>query len=105
MKILILKKEKKILEIEGFAVFFSTEKGQLELLNNHCSLISMISSGIIKIYSNFFLENENFLLENEFFLEKEIKILWNQNTTILKIKINSGFLKLKNNNIICLVKS
>ncbi|NHU72406.1 ATP synthase F1 subunit epsilon [Candidatus Sulcia muelleri] len=98
MKILILKKEKKILEIEGFAVFFSTEKGQLELLNNHCSLISMISSGIIKIYSNF-------LLENEFFLEKEIKILWNQNknTTILKIKINSGFLKLKNNKIIFLV--
>ncbi|WP_110467180.1 ATP synthase F1 subunit epsilon [Candidatus Karelsulcia muelleri] len=96
MKIFILKKEKKILEIEGFAVFFSTEKGQLELLNNHCSLISMISSGIIKIYSNF-------LLENEFFLEKEIKILWNKNTTILKIKINSGFLKLKNNKIIFLV--
>ncbi|WP_110473349.1 ATP synthase F1 subunit epsilon [Candidatus Karelsulcia muelleri] len=98
MKIFILKKEKKILEIEGFAVFFSTEKGQLELLNNHCSLISMISSGIIKIYSNF-------LLENEFFLEKEIKILCNQNknTTILKIKINSGFLKLKNNKIIFLV--
>ncbi|XMD32001.1 MAG: ATP synthase F1 subunit epsilon [Candidatus Karelsulcia muelleri] len=96
MKIFILKKEKKILEIEGFAVFFYTEKGQLELLNNHCSLISMISSGIIKIYSNF-------LLENEFFLEKEIKILWNQNTTILKIKINSGFLKLKNNKIIFLV--
>ncbi|WP_110504311.1 ATP synthase F1 subunit epsilon [Candidatus Karelsulcia muelleri] len=98
MKIFILKKEKKILEIEGFAVFFSTEKGQLELLNNHCSLISMISSGIIKIYSNF-------LLENEFFLEKEIKILWNQNknTTILKIKINYGFLKLKNNKIIFLV--
>ncbi|WGS83148.1 MAG: ATP synthase F1 subunit epsilon [Candidatus Karelsulcia muelleri] len=102
MKILILKKEKKILEIEGFAVFFYTEKGQLELLNNHCSLISMISSGIIKIYSNFLLE-----IENEFFLEKEIKILWNQNTnqntTILKIKINSGFLKLKNNKIIFLV--
>ncbi|WP_110480058.1 ATP synthase F1 subunit epsilon [Candidatus Karelsulcia muelleri] len=100
MKIFILKKEKKILEIEGFAVFFYTEKGQLELLNNHCSLISMISSGIIKIYSNF-------LLENEFFLEKEIKILWNQNqnqnTTILKIKINYGFLKLKNNKIIFLV--
>ncbi|AHL31125.1 ATP synthase F1, epsilon subunit [Candidatus Karelsulcia muelleri] len=99
MKILILKKENKILEIEGFAVFFSTEKGQLELLNNHCSLISMISSGIIKIYSNF-------LLENEFLLEKEIKILynqWNKNTTILKIKINSGFLKLKNNKIIFLV--
>ncbi|XVC35150.1 MAG: ATP synthase F1 subunit epsilon [Candidatus Karelsulcia muelleri] len=96
MKIFILKKENKILEIEGFAVFFYTEKGQLELLNNHCSLISMISSGIIKIYSNF-------LLENEFLLEKEIKILCNQNTTILTIKINYGFLKLKNNKIIFLV--
>ncbi|XMD33446.1 MAG: ATP synthase F1 subunit epsilon [Candidatus Karelsulcia muelleri] len=96
MKILILKKEKKILEIEGFAVFFYTEKGQLELLNNHCSLISMISSGIIKIYSNL-------LLEKEFGLEKEIKILCNQNPTILKIKMNYGFLKLKNNNILFLV--
>jgi len=73
MKILILKKEKTLFEIEGSAVFLPSEKGQFEILNNHCSIISMISSGIIKIYSSI------------------------DNTTIIKLKINYGFLNFKKN--------
>jgi len=73
MKILILKKEKTLFEIEGYAVFLPSEKGKFEILNNHCSIISMISSGIIKIYSSI------------------------DNTTIIKLKINYGFLNFKKN--------
>jgi len=88
MKILILKKEKTLFEIEGYAVFLPSSKGKFEILNNHCSMISMISSGIIKIYSSFFLKNYH---------NNDINISYNNNTTIIKVKINYGFLNFKKN--------
>ncbi|WP_259114174.1 ATP synthase F1 subunit epsilon [Candidatus Karelsulcia muelleri] len=90
MKILILKKEKTLFEIEGYAVFFPSSKGKFEILNNHCSMISMISSGIIKIYSSFFIKNYH---------NSDINISYNNinNTTIIKVKINYGFLNFKKN--------
>ncbi|XOS86649.1 MAG: ATP synthase F1 subunit epsilon [Candidatus Karelsulcia muelleri] len=88
MKILILKKEKTLFSIEGYAVFLPSEKGQFEILNNHCSIISMISSGIIKIYSSFFIKNK---------IYHDINISYNDNTTIIKLKINYGFLNFKKN--------
>lgn len=87
MKILILKKEKTLFDIEGYAVFLPSSKGQFEILNNHCSMISMISSGIIKIYSSFFIKN----------YDNDINISYNNNTTIIKVKINYGFLNFQNN--------
>lgn len=88
MKILILKKEKTIFDIEGYAVFLPSEKGQFEILNNHCSMISMLSSGIIKIYSSLFLKKK---------IYHNINISYNDNTTIIKLKINYGFLNFKKN--------
>lgn len=90
MKILILKKEKTLFDIEGYAVFLPSEKGQFEILNNHCSIISMISSGIIKIYSSFFIKNK-------IYHNNDINISYNDNTTIIKLKINYGFLNFKKN--------
>ncbi|AGS33304.1 hypothetical protein ASU30_173 [Candidatus Karelsulcia muelleri] len=90
MKILILKKEKTLFEIEGYAVFLPSSKGKFEILNNHCSMISMISSGIIKIYSSFLIKNyQNY--------DNDINISYNNNTTIIKVKINYGFLNFKKN--------
>ncbi|ADE35328.1 ATP synthase, Delta/Epsilon chain, beta-sandwich domain protein [Candidatus Karelsulcia muelleri DMIN] len=90
MKILILKKEKTLFDIEGDAVFLpsASEKGKFEILNNHCSIISMISSGIIKIYSSFFIKKK---------IYNDINISYNDNTTIIKLKINYGFLNFKKN--------
>ncbi|WP_259125511.1 ATP synthase F1 subunit epsilon [Candidatus Karelsulcia muelleri] len=88
MKILILKKEKTLFEIEGYAVFLPSSKGKFEILNNHCSMISMISSGIIKIYSSFLIKNYH---------NSDINISYNNNTTIIKVKINYGFLNFKKN--------
>ncbi|WP_259288960.1 ATP synthase F1 subunit epsilon [Candidatus Karelsulcia muelleri] len=88
MKILILKKEKTLFEIEGSAVFLPSSKGKFEILNNHCSMISMISSGIIKIYSSFLIKN---------YQNSDINISYNNNTTIIKVKINYGFLNFKKN--------
>ncbi|WP_259146574.1 ATP synthase F1 subunit epsilon [Candidatus Karelsulcia muelleri] len=88
MKILILKKEKTLFEIEGYAVFLPSSKGKFEILNNHCSMISMISSGIIKIYSSFLIKN---------YQNSDINISYNNNTTIIKVKINYGFLNFKKN--------
>ncbi|WP_259288380.1 ATP synthase F1 subunit epsilon [Candidatus Karelsulcia muelleri] len=88
MKILILKKEKTLFEIEGYAVFLPSSKGKFEILNNHCSMISMISSGIIKIYSSFLMKN---------YQNSDINISYNNNTTIIKVKINYGFLNFKKN--------
>ncbi|ASS46821.1 ATP synthase F1 subunit epsilon [Candidatus Karelsulcia muelleri] len=90
MKILILKKEKTLFDIEGYAVFLPSEKGQFEILNNHCSIISMISSGIIKIYSSFFIKKK-------IYHNNEINISYNDNTTIIKLKINYGFLNFQKN--------
>lgn len=88
MKILILKKEKTLFDIEGYAVFLPSSKGKFEILNNHCSMISMISSGIIKIYSSFLIKNYH---------NYDINISYNNNTTIIKVKINYGFLNFKKN--------
>lgn len=88
MKILILKKEKTLFDIEGYAVFLPSSKGKFEILNNHCSMISMISSGIIKIYSSFFIKNYH---------DINISYTYNNNTTIIKVKINYGFLNFKKN--------
>ncbi|ABS30449.1 MAG: ATP synthase F1 subunit epsilon [Candidatus Sulcia muelleri] len=90
MKILILKKEKTLFDIEGDAVFLASEKGKFEILNNHCSIISMISSGIIKIYSSFFIKKK-------IYHNNDINISYNDNTTIIKLKINYGFLNFKKN--------
>ncbi|ADM89853.1 putative ATP synthase F1, epsilon subunit [Candidatus Karelsulcia muelleri CARI] len=95
MKILILKKETTLFDIEGYAVFFPSE-GKFEILNNHCSMISMISYGIIKIYSSFFIEKK---LDHN----NDVNISYIDNTTIIKIKINYGFLNINNNILTILI--
>lgn len=95
MKIFILKKETTLLDIEGYAVFFPSSEGKFEILNNHCSMISMISYGIIKIYSSFFIDKK--LYHNNYVI-----ISYIDNTTIIKIKINYGFLNI-NKNILTLL--
>ncbi|WP_375322875.1 ATP synthase F1 subunit epsilon [Candidatus Karelsulcia muelleri] len=96
MKILILKKETTLFDIEGYAVFLPYEEGKFEILNNHCSMISMISYGILKIYSSFFIDKK--LYHNN-----DVNISYIENTTIIKIKINYGYLNINNNRLTILI--